>query len=587
MHKNRQLILDAGGREVDEPVECLGLTFQNDEERREHFLGILREKLKDPEFRKTPGFPKGSDEDIQRLSDPPYYTACPNRFLEDFVRCYGKPYDPAEPYYREPFAVDVSEGKTDALYKAHGYHTKVPHLAIVPSILHYTKPGDIVLDGFCGSGMTGVAAQWCGAATVEYRRKLEQEWREAGLGKPEWGARRAILGDLSPAATFIAANYNLPFDVRAFEKPLDNRDHDRLTRIDRLPAPTELPADPMPIDQMYHGSRLAPNGGLERRFEISGGSGQGVWEFVRSHLKQLPVFVTRGGEAETIAERQDYFLYDRMVALHVQRGMTVPLSAAEFYRGLAERNAEHDGMWFLPEQVAEYDRKRLSVRQVLQLQIAVSDEQSAIEWMRQQLLKKRQTFQELQPQFMDKTRAGWQKHEKPLELAELLELNFLRYDGKGPVPGQIVAWMRRSERLRELISSELRVESSELDNPEPTTPNPEPKPPNPQLSTQNPQLLAKARDRWYVPDPKKAEDLEKLRERALLREFEEYRESKQRRIRVFRLEAVRAGFKKAWQERDYATIIAVAQKISENVLQEDPKLLMWYDQAVTRSGDTG
>jgi hypothetical protein len=90
-----------------------------------------------------------------------------------------------------------------------------------------------------------------------------------------------------------------------------------------------------------------------------------------------------------------------------------------------------------------------------------------------------------------------------------------------------------------------------------------------------------------VPDPKKAEDLEKLRERALLREFEEYRESKQRRIRVFRLEAVRAGFKKAWQERDYATIIAVAQKISENVLQEDPKLLMWYDQAVTRSGDTG
>jgi hypothetical protein len=87
-----------------------------------------------------------------------------------------------------------------------------------------------------------------------------------------------------------------------------------------------------------------------------------------------------------------------------------------------------------------------------------------------------------------------------------------------------------------------------------------------------------------VADPKKAEDLEKLRERALLREFEEYRESKQRRIKVFRLEAVRAGFKKAWQERDYATIIAVAQKIPENVLQEDPKLLMWYDQAVTRSG---
>ena len=56
-------------------------------------------------------------------------------------------------------------------------------------------------------------------------------------------------------------------------------------------------------------------------------------------------------------------------------------------------------------------------------------------------------------------------------------------------------------------------------------------------------------------------------------------------LKMFRLEAVRAGFKKAWQERDYATIITVASKISENVLQEDQKLLMWYDQALTRTGD--
>ena len=47
--------------------------------------------------------------------------------------------------------------------------------------------------------------------------------------------------------------------------------------------------------------------------------------------------------------------------------------------------------------------------------------------------------------------------------------------------------------------------------------------------------------------------------------------------------AVCAGFKKAWQERDYATIITVARKIPDKILQEDPKLLMWYDQAVTRS----
>jgi hypothetical protein len=91
-----------------------------------------------------------------------------------------------------------------------------------------------------------------------------------------------------------------------------------------------------------------------------------------------------------------------------------------------------------------------------------------------------------------------------------------------------------------------------------------------------------------VPDPNRAGDMEKKREKALLKEFEEYRISSQKRLKVFRLEAVRAGFKKAWQEKSnegYRTIIEVARKIPENVLQEDPKLLMWYDQALTRSGE--
>jgi hypothetical protein len=97
----------------DGPVECLGMTFESDDARRAHFLGLLREKLRDPEFRKIPGFPTGSDDAILRMSDPPYYTACPNPFLEDFARAYGKPCDPSEHYEREPFAVEVSVGKTD------------------------------------------------------------------------------------------------------------------------------------------------------------------------------------------------------------------------------------------------------------------------------------------------------------------------------------------------------------------------------------------------------------------------------------------------------------------------------------------
>ncbi|MDZ7700415.1 MAG: DNA methyltransferase [Deltaproteobacteria bacterium] len=161
------------------PVECLGMTFPNDEERRKHFLGILHEKLKDPEFRKIEGFPIGSDEDILALSDPPYYTACPNPFIADFIRHYGKPYDPSKPYSREPFAADVSEGKNDPLYRLPSYHTKVPHKAIQYYLKQYTDPGDIVLDAFCGTGMTGLACLLCdGDLPAENGEgRPEQNWR--------------------------------------------------------------------------------------------------------------------------------------------------------------------------------------------------------------------------------------------------------------------------------------------------------------------------------------------------------------------------------------------------------------------------
>jgi hypothetical protein len=86
-------------------------------------------------------------------------------------------------------------------------------------------------------------------------------------------------------------------------------------------------------------------------------------------------------------------------------------------------------------------------------------------------------------------------------------------------------------------------------------------------------------DRWYVPDPNKAGDLEKLCEKALLKEFKQYKEVK-KKLKVFRLEAFCAGFKKAWQECDYAFIVALADMIPNNVPEEKLKLLMWFDQAV-------
>jgi hypothetical protein len=103
------------------------------------------------------------------------------------------------------------------------------------------------------------------------------------------------------------------------------------------------------------------------------------------------------------------------------------------------------------------------------------------------------------------------------------------------------------------------------------------------LEKSDPRLKAKAKDRWFVPDPNKAQDLEKKREKALLKEFDVYRSAPGRRLKEFRLEVLRAGFKSAWAARDFKTIIAIAQKVPEEALQEDEKLLFWYDSALTRT----
>ncbi|WP_028243924.1 DNA methyltransferase [Pseudobutyrivibrio ruminis] len=159
--------------------------------------------------RKYEGFPKATDEDIINLSEAPYYTACPNPFIEEFLSEYGHKYDEDnDSYQKEPFAADVSEGKNDPIYMAHTYHTKVPYKAIMRYILHYTKPGDIVFDGFCGTGMTGVAAHRCGNEKEVFELSPSE--------RNNSGERYAILNDISPAATFIANGYNSPFSMKEF-----------------------------------------------------------------------------------------------------------------------------------------------------------------------------------------------------------------------------------------------------------------------------------------------------------------------------------------------------------------------------------
>lgn len=302
-------------------------------------------------------------------------------------------------------------------------------------------------------------------------------------------------------------------------------------------------------------SAYKPNGGFEERFQKEAQTEEGVWDFVRTHMKYLPVTKQQGALLQFVPERDPRILFDQMVAYYVRRGYPVPISSQEFQIGLSQRFIERDGMYFLSDQVAEYDRKKMTSGGMMQMTMFVSDEASAIQWLRQLIREKPQTFSDINPQFMQQL-GGWSKNEAQLDLRELLNQNFLCYDGKDPVPEQIRAY--------------LSTNWKELRN----------------LPKDDPALVSKASDRWYVPDPNKTGDLEKLREKALLKEFEEYKAAKKKFKNTdrFRIEAVRAGFKKAWQERDYAVIVAVANKIPNNVLEEDPKLLMWYDQALTRMG---
>ena len=79
-----------------------------------------------------------------------------------------------------PYTVGIKVGKNSAIYNAHTYHTKVPHQIIMRYILHYTQPGDIVLDGFMGTGMTGVAATACGNPDTESKTSIESDFHNAG-----------------------------------------------------------------------------------------------------------------------------------------------------------------------------------------------------------------------------------------------------------------------------------------------------------------------------------------------------------------------------------------------------------------------
>ena len=880
---------------------------------------IFGEILNASEFLVSEGMPKGDMDEILRLSSPPFYTLSPNPWLPEFLSKWEdeKPsQNTKQSYHRSPFVADVSEGKNDPIYNAHSYHTKVPHKAIMRYILHYTNPGDIVFDGFCGTGMTGVAAQMCGnrqeVQSLGYRVDREgviyKEELDTKSTGSEWvpfsklGIRKAVLNDLSPAATFIAHNYNCTLDIHELQqqayaildeveselswmyttkhketnekckinfviwsdiyicnsclnevvfweaaldekskkvlekfkcthcsaeltkksieksfsskfdkllkkeikqvkqKPVeinytyngkrlskspDKEDLELLEKIENFTFPNGIAIDRMPIGKetrrndpvglthvhhffysraliflahfierakktnpkilwvataimegssklnrerpyglpsklsgtLYVSSMIRevnpidfvrrkikkfqnrgvnnsviistssstelnipdntldyifidppfggnlyyselnfiweawlkvttnnkneaiensaqgkslfdykklmedcfkeayrilkpghwmtvefsntkasvwnaiatalssvgfivanvsgldkkqgsfkavttttavkqdliitaykPDSDFEKRFNDEKSTELGLWNFIRAHLDFLPVTKTSGNSLAHIPERDPRILFDQVVAYYVRKGYQLPVSSQEFQLGLAQRFKERDGMYFLDEQAAEYDKKKALVGELVQTSLFVSDEASAIQWLRQLLKLKPQVFSDINPQFMQQL----SKNEVQLDLRDLLSQNFLCYDGEDDVPEQIHSYLSTNWKEYRNLPKDSAL------------------------------LQAKAKDRWYVPDPNKAGDLEKLRERSLLKEFEEYKSAK-KKLKVFRIEAVRVGFKKLWEAQEFTSILDISSKLPNDVIAGDPVLLMYYDQAMMLS----
>jgi 16S rRNA G966 N2-methylase RsmD/DNA-directed RNA polymerase subunit RPC12/RpoP len=246
-----------------------------------------------------------------------------------------------------------------------------------------------------------------------------------------------------------------------------------------------------------------------------------VWDFINEHLHHLPVHIKRENNTTAIIERSPKILYDRLITFYLMRGLSVPIDAKDFQEGLKQRFEERDGMFFSAEQVAEYDEKKATAPNVVQISWIVTNESDAIEWLKNRLRKESQKYQDIMPEFRIATQS-LRKGDTLPELKELLEQSFIQ----------------------------------ESDG------------------------------RWRTPDPNEAKDREALRTKVLLKEFNTYvyavNQPKAKKLKEVRVEALRAGFKNCWEQKDFITIVRLGDMIPQNILLEDEQLLMYYDIAKDR-----
>ena len=196
------------------------------------------------------------------------------------------------------------------------------------------------------------------------------------------------------------------------------------------------------------------------------------------------------------------------------------MDATTFQKGLRDRFIERDGMFFTAQQAAKYDMLKLQTNEFVPMGLIVSDEANGIEWLKNELRQNQQTYQDLNPKWM-KALNGVRRGDRIPGLDVLLEENFIQNED----------------------------------------------------------------ETWRLANVDDDVDLEKLRTKALIKEFKLYLEVCRKprgKLKDVRVEAVRAGFKQCYSDKNFADIILVGDRIPQNLLTEDEILLQYYDIASSK-----
>lgn len=114
---------------------------------------------------------------------------------------------------RTLFERPLSSARSGAFFNTFSYPTKISPESIAVYIAATTKPGEIVLDTFGGSGSTGIAALLCEHPTDRMKAMAS----ELGI-EPVWGPRNAIGYEIGTYGSFAAKTISSRLKADEFKK---------------------------------------------------------------------------------------------------------------------------------------------------------------------------------------------------------------------------------------------------------------------------------------------------------------------------------------------------------------------------------